>query len=376
MSDILSENRKQQLDELESFIQTTDTELENILSNLGWNLENLDTNAENEVVCPFNPGHRLPEKSLEQHLINCQWRAEGYDKFDVALSESTLPSVAPSTIKMDEDLQTEILLAAKKKEPNMISGIGERLIPRTSDRIFIDFTGDERKAIYDYVVANTQKVDIGHDIADLNQTKSKESQKSISYLELLAQERNLKRRRAKHRGVHTNKKSHVEVMREVIEQQMEMFKEYLVEQNPQDERKEEPFPEIISRVDFSKNLRIPELPFERKFENRKYSSERDGNSFQRFERNGRHDQRENRREHHSHQSDRKDYHNKSHKRDRHRSSEERPKKYKKRDCSRDKDTSREKKRKRSKDRHRNRSREYRESRHNRDRKRSGSKNRR
>lgn len=51
----------------------------------------------------------------------------------------------------------------------------------------------------------------------------------ISLLELLAQERNLKRRRAKHRGVHTNKKSQVEILREVINQQMEMYEEYIAD---------------------------------------------------------------------------------------------------------------------------------------------------
>lgn len=30
------------------------------------------------------------------------------------------------------------------------------------------FTGDERKAMYDYVVENTIKPDIGDDIADMN----------------------------------------------------------------------------------------------------------------------------------------------------------------------------------------------------------------
>lgn len=44
---------------------------------------------------------------------------------------------------------------------------------------------------------------------------------------MLVQERNLKRRRAKHKGVHTNKKSHVEVLREVINQQMEIYTEYM-----------------------------------------------------------------------------------------------------------------------------------------------------
>ena len=46
---------------------------------------------------------------------------------------------------------------------------------------------------------------------------------------MLIQERNLKRRRAKHRGVHTNKKSHIEVLREVIQQQMELYSDYLTE---------------------------------------------------------------------------------------------------------------------------------------------------
>lgn len=46
--------------------------------------------------------------------------------------------------------------------------MGERLVPRTSDRLLTDFTSDERKALYDYVIANTAKVDIGQDIEDIN----------------------------------------------------------------------------------------------------------------------------------------------------------------------------------------------------------------
>lgn len=50
----------------------------------------------------------------------------------------------------------------------MIIGTGERLIPRTSDRLLTDFTRDERRVLYDYVIANTAKPDIGQDIADIN----------------------------------------------------------------------------------------------------------------------------------------------------------------------------------------------------------------
>lgn len=55
--------------------------------------------------------------------------------------------------------------------------------------------------------------------------------KELSSLELLIQERNLKRRRAKHRGVHTNKKSHIEIFREVINQQMEIYVDYITGQD-------------------------------------------------------------------------------------------------------------------------------------------------
>lgn len=50
--------------------------------------------------------------------------------------------------------------------------------------------------------------------------------KELSFLELLIQERNLKRRRTKHKGVHTNKRSYIEILREVINQQMEIFVDY------------------------------------------------------------------------------------------------------------------------------------------------------
>lgn len=58
--------------------------------------------------------------------------------------------------------------------------------------------------------------------------KSQEKEaKELSFLEMLALERDAKRRRPKYRGVHTNKKSHVEILRDVINQQMEMYTEYI-----------------------------------------------------------------------------------------------------------------------------------------------------
>ncbi|GAB1865128.1 U11 u12 small nuclear ribonucleoprotein 48 kDa [Camponotus japonicus] len=236
MSKIISDSRKQQLEELKNFTDEVNKEITNIVGALGWTMESTMANNDKEYfTCPYDPSHQLTEGSLSDHLISCQWKTEGYGKLDIPLSEPNLPTDSPYSIKFDEKLQNEVLKKAKEQNPAMQIGIGERLIPRTSDRLLTDFTSDERKALYDYVISNTAKPDIGQDIADIGNLKHQEKQdKELSFLELLVQERNLKRRRAKHRGVHTNKKSHVEILRELINQQMEIYTDYMLEQNNSD----------------------------------------------------------------------------------------------------------------------------------------------
>ncbi|XP_076180234.1 U11/U12 small nuclear ribonucleoprotein 48 kDa protein isoform X2 [Ptiloglossa arizonensis] len=201
-----------------------------ITSALGWTIESIETDNDNCLVCPYNSSHRIGKEILDRHLELCQWKEEGYNEFDIPLSEPSLPLHSPFSIKLDASLLNTVLQEAKEKDSNTKVGLGERLIPRTSDRIFADFTCDERKVLYDYVVSNTVKTDIGHDITDDRNSKCQDKEdKKLSFLELLVQERNLKRRRAKHRGVHTNKKSHTEILREVINQQMEIYGHQITE---------------------------------------------------------------------------------------------------------------------------------------------------
>lgn len=177
-------------------------------------------------------------------------------------------------------------------------------------------------------------------------------------MDLLVQERNLKRRRAKHRGVHTNKKSHVEVLREVIEQQMEIFKEYLSKQDVQD-GKEETVQKIIAPSEHS-------IMTAANYETTNYSPDRYETYFQREKKDNRHYKEDNRREYPKHQNE---SHHHSYKRDKCRSNEERYKsrereKYKDRyqDGSKD-DRSRKRKKNKSKNRHRSRSNVRRELKH-------------
>ncbi|XP_014480504.1 PREDICTED: U11/U12 small nuclear ribonucleoprotein 48 kDa protein-like [Dinoponera quadriceps] len=229
-------SREEQLRELKSFTDVVNKQIADIVGSLGWTVESV-TNVDKEyITCPYNPSHRLMEKSLNDHLTSCQWKTAGYRETDLPLSMQTLPVDSPFSVKFDKQLQNKILKEAKEQDPTMQIGTGERLIPHTSDRLLSDFTRDERRVLYDYVVANTAKPDIGQDITDINNLKPQEKEdKEMTFLEVLVQERNLKRRRAKHKGVHTNKKSHVEILREVINQQMEIYTEYISGQtNPQD----------------------------------------------------------------------------------------------------------------------------------------------
>ncbi|XP_029052413.1 U11/U12 small nuclear ribonucleoprotein 48 kDa protein-like [Osmia bicornis bicornis] len=222
--------REVEYQNLKGFTEKIHQEIVNIVSTLEWSIKSIKANTGNSLVCPYDSSHRISRKTLDRHLELCQWRKEGYNEYSIPLSESSLSSNSPSSIKLDSSLQNTILQEASKKDSTMKIGPSERLIPQTSDRIFTDFTCDERKALYDYVVSHTMKIDIGHDITDTHKPKGQDKdEKKLSFLELLMQERNLKRRRAKHKGVHTNKKSHTEILREVINQQMEVYIDYMAE---------------------------------------------------------------------------------------------------------------------------------------------------
>lgn len=67
-----------------------------------------------------------------------------------------------------------------------------------------------------------------------------ENSKDLTPEEILQQERNAKRRRVKYKSVHTGRnKSYTEVMREVINNQMELYQEYVAKTTVQPEKKED-----------------------------------------------------------------------------------------------------------------------------------------
>ncbi|KZC10449.1 PREDICTED: U11/U12 small nuclear ribonucleoprotein 48 kDa protein-like [Dufourea novaeangliae] len=213
---------------LNNFTKEVHKEITELTSALGWTMESIEIDNDNHLICPYDSSHRIGKENLDQHLELCQWKEDGYSEFDVPLSEPNLSLCSPFSIKLDVYLQNNILQEAKRKDPTIRIGLGERLIPRTCDRIFADFTPDERKILHKYIVSHTSNMNDGHNFADTGKLQCQDKEdKKLSFLELLVQERNLKRRRAKHRGVHTNKKSHTEILREIINQEMELYIDHI-----------------------------------------------------------------------------------------------------------------------------------------------------
>lgn len=119
-------------------------------------------------------------------------------------------------------------------------------VPLNHKRFVCDLTQADRLALYDFVVEETKKKrsdsqiiendsDLFVDLAaKVNQDNSRKSPKS--YLEILAEVRDYKRRRQSYRAknVHITKKSYTEVIRDVISVHMEELSSHWQEEQEQE----------------------------------------------------------------------------------------------------------------------------------------------
>ncbi|KAF2892373.1 hypothetical protein ILUMI_13801 [Ignelater luminosus] len=228
--------RLKQLESLEQYISSSRDKVQSILDCFKWNAKEVlkDTHL---IKCSVNINHRIHSKNADEHVQKCQLRSEGYDLNEDFLSEPV--DNTNSSIFIDHDKKIEILSAAHTSIPDFRSAWnGQDPDPKTANRYISTYSPDERLALYEYVVKNT----VGPpELPEFNTVQPvKSDDKSLSYEEMRMRERDAKRRRIKYKSVHTNRKSHKEVLREVIEGQMEMYKDWLIDNSlvPSTERKE------------------------------------------------------------------------------------------------------------------------------------------
>lgn len=226
------QKRREAMEELNELIQGTQEWLDDVLTDLGWTQGHLLQKDEDFKQCPYDPNHKMPESSLEKHIRICPYLRQGYtrheleSRFPEGASNSKIPDA--DTIPLDDETYFRIVNAGPGRT---ISGSGSmaQQRPLTHERATVDLNREKRAALYRYCVetakARNRCTSFPEDqLMLLEDQKSREDTKGMSDLERKAYERDLKRRRQSYKGksTHTSKKSHYEILRDLIGNQMDI----------------------------------------------------------------------------------------------------------------------------------------------------------
>ncbi|CAH1176922.1 unnamed protein product [Phaedon cochleariae] len=222
------EVRKKQLHSLDQYITSSKDKVESILGYLGWTAKKVKEKKD-VISCPLNPRHKIHFEKINKHLESCCIRTAGYEPGDNFLSEPL--HNATSSITLDNAKKIEILNGARisnMKYKQAWNGVDPD--PMTSDRLMSTFSSDERLSLYDYCISNTEAPPTPSEFTVNIDELEKKADKQLTEEEKREQERNAKRRRTKYKSVHTGRnKNYSEVMRQVIDNQMDSYREYLVD---------------------------------------------------------------------------------------------------------------------------------------------------
>ncbi|XP_076795277.1 U11/U12 small nuclear ribonucleoprotein 48 kDa protein isoform X3 [Arvicanthis niloticus] len=204
------EERRRLQEELSEFVENCCRTLEEVTASLGWSLDQLD------------PGD---EVATEDEMYNPTFFYENLKIPSVTLNKDSQFQIikqARTTAGKDGDCYSQRMYSPAPVE-----------VPLNHKRSVCDLTQADRLALYDFVIEETKKKRSGPQViendsdlfvdlaAKVNQDNSRKSPKS--YLEILAEVRDYKRRRQSYRAknVHITKKSYTEVIRDVIKVHME-----------------------------------------------------------------------------------------------------------------------------------------------------------
>ncbi|KAF8767112.1 U11/U12 small nuclear ribonucleoprotein 48 like protein [Argiope bruennichi] len=266
------------IEDLDDYLSEKKKFLLDMCCDLGWTEESLK--QETKVQCPHNPGHWILESSLGHHTELCALVKDGYLKEEMEKqppNSTFFYQQAPSvvSITLDKETQASILM-----EKGLIEQISSRYktdglvlyrtifvssfnkyilftvilnvifqpldempdVPKTVDRWTVELNPEQRLAEYDYIIAKAKAInkaenDTLEDLMFDFEKKNDQDDRPKTHLEILAEQRDYKRRRQSYRAknVHITKKSYTEVMKEVIENQISMLTEMRKEENNEKE---------------------------------------------------------------------------------------------------------------------------------------------
>ncbi|WAR18664.1 SNR48-like protein, partial [Mya arenaria] len=226
-------SRQQCLDDLDEFISSCQQRITDMLDMFGWTPEHF-MQPSMLSTCPHNSDHRMPPSALDKHTLVCELTNQGYTRTDAE--------------KILED-RSYFYKDAACVYPVTLVFYGYPRVPQTSEEEQIMLPREDRAALAEYVVlraraANRLK-EVGRDellvsenLADLIKKETGEG-RHLDPVEEMAALRDYRRRRKTYRAknVHITKKSHTEIMREVINNQMDMYSQSLQDDRSVDRAK-------------------------------------------------------------------------------------------------------------------------------------------
>ncbi|KAJ0180222.1 hypothetical protein K1T71_003626 [Dendrolimus kikuchii] len=223
------EKRKLEIENLSCYTRTIENEVTLILQNLQWDPKQF-IKGTSMTVCKYDKNHKIPPDSKKTHEEECYLKCEDYTKEDLLFPEP-LDCNSSSLVKLSADKISEITNNAAKVDTLFKKGPGSGgTVPLSLERLQCAYSVDERRAIYDAVVKAAPSC---HDLTDLAllSADGEKGNRTKSRTEILAELRDMKRRRTKYR-VAAKTKNYSDVLRDVIKTQMEVYTESQIEETP------------------------------------------------------------------------------------------------------------------------------------------------
>ncbi|CAH0604470.1 unnamed protein product [Chrysodeixis includens] len=215
------DGRKEYLTKLQLYTEEVDEEITMILNSLQWDKNHLLQHPV-MVSCAYNPDHKMPPDKIDEHERQCFFSLNGYTRDELLLPDP--PDTDGGTlVKLSKEDIVQIIENAARSDPMFKKGVGSwGAEPMSLARLQAAYTADERRAIHDAVVSAVPSC---HDLADLalpGEGDKTTGRVILSRFEILAELRNMRRRRTKYR-VAAKTRNYSDVLRDVIKTQMEHY---------------------------------------------------------------------------------------------------------------------------------------------------------
>ncbi|OWF40235.1 U11/U12 small nuclear ribonucleoprotein 48 kDa protein-like [Mizuhopecten yessoensis] len=234
------------ISELKEFVDVCQDNLNNVLHRIGWTPDNI-LEHEDRGLCPHDSNHVMPATSLEKHAAICPLLKKGYNKEEATQQQQSnryfyegLEARVP-TVNIDQETVNKILWDHHVKNRSIFYGQKDDCLTRDDQEV--QLTAAEKAAIYEFVVSKAKEEREFTPLEDEFLTMNLEEfvkkkisgkdgandSKPANYLEYIKSERDYKRRRQTYRAknVYTTKKSYTEVIRDVIENQTDLFASFM-----------------------------------------------------------------------------------------------------------------------------------------------------